>query len=346
MKKNENEYKKSGVDVNAGYESIKLIKPLIEKTKTKEVLGNIGGFNGLFQPNFKNYKTPVLVSSTDGVGTKIKIAIKLNIHNTIGIDCVAMCVNDIICSKARPLFFLDYIACGKNNPEKIKEIVKGITKGCIESEMALIGGETAEHPKIIEEKDYDLAGFVVGIVEKEKIPQTKDIKPKDLLIALPSSGLHSNGFSLVREIFKKEIETSSLEDNFEILQKSLKEELLTPTTIYVKPLAALFEKVNVKTLCHITGGGFYENIPRMLPENLTATIYKKNLKIHNIFKLIMQKGNIKENNMFEIFNMGVGMVLVVSAEEEEKTIKILNENNVKAYTIGEIGKESEKVKII
>ena len=346
MKKNENEYKQSGVDVNAGYESVKLIKPLIEKTKTKGVLGNIGGFSGLFEPNLKDYKSPILVSSTDGVGTKIKIATKLKIHNTIGIDCVAMCVNDIICSGAKPLFFLDYIACGKNNPLKIKEIVSGIAKGCMESEMALVGGETAEHPKILEEEDYDLAGFVVGIVEKEKILPTKEIKAKDKIIALPSSGLHSNGFSLVREIFKKEIETSNLEDNFEILQKSLKEELLMPTTIYVKPINSLLKKVNVKALCHITGGGFYENIPRILPENLTAVINKKDLKIHNIFKLIMQKGNIKENNMFEIFNMGVGMVLIISPEDETKTIKILNENNVKSYKIGEIGEESEKVKII
>lgn len=346
MRKNENEYKQSGVDVNAGYESVKLIKPLIEKTKTKGVLGNIGGFSGLFEPNLKDYKSPILVSSTDGVGTKIKIATKLKIHNTIGIDCVAMCVNDIICSGAKPLFFLDYIACGKNNPEKIKEIVSGIAKGCTASEMALVGGETAEHPKILEEEDYDLAGFVVGIVEKEKILPTKKIKAKDKIIALPSSGLHSNGFSLVREIFKKEIETSNLEDNFKILKKSLKEELLMPTTIYVKPINSLLKKVNVKALCHITGGGFYENIPRILPKNLTAVINKKDLKIPGIFKLIMQKGNIKENNMFEIFNMGVGMVLVISPKDETKTIKILNENNVKAYKIGEIGEESEKVKII
>lgn len=344
MKKNNNAYKKSGVDVEKGYESVRLIKSLIEETKTKGVLSSIGGFSGFFEPDFKSYKNPVLVSGTDGVGTKIKIAIKLENHKTVGIDCVAMCVNDIICSGAKPLFFLDYIACGKNKPEKIKDIVFGIKEGCLKSNMALIGGETAEHPKIMKEDEYDLAGFAVGIVEKEKILPTKDIKPNDILIALESSGLHSNGFSLVREIFN--LETENLNSNYGMLENNLGETLLTPTKIYVKPIESLLKEIKVKAICHITGGGFFENIPRILPEELTATIHKEKIKIHNIFKLIMKKGNIKEQDMFEIFNMGVGMVLVISKEDREKTINILNRGGIYSYEIGEIGKEDQKIKII
>ncbi len=344
MKKNDNAYKKSGVDVEKGYESVRLIKSLIEETKTKGVLGSVGGFSGFFEPDFKNYKNPVLVSGTDGVGTKIKVAMKLKNHKTIGIDCVAMCVNDIICSGAKPLFFLDYIACGRNNPEKIKDIVFGIKEGCLDSNMALIGGETAEHPKIMQEDEYDLAGFAVGIVEKEKILPTNNIKPGDILIGLESSGLHSNGFSLVREIFN--LETENLNSDCGVLEKSLGETLLTPTKIYVKPIEALLKEVKVKALCHITGGGFFENIPRILPKELTATIYKEKIKTHNIFKLIMKRANIAEQNMFEIFNMGVGMILVVSEEDEEKTIKILNKNGVCSYTLGKVEKEDQKVKII
>ena len=340
----ENEYKKSGVDVNAGYESNKLIKPLVEKTKTKEVLGSIGGFAGFFEPNLKNYKKPVFVSSTDGVGTKIKVAIELKKHDTIGIDCVAMCANDLICAGAIPLFFLDYIACGKNSPKKIEEIVSGIANGCILSEMALIGGETAEHPKIMPQEEYDLAGFSVGVVEKEKILPQKNIVVGDVLIGLASSGVHSNGFSLIREIFK--IDISSLNKTYSILEKSLGEVLLTPTKIYVKAIKNLLKEVEIKALCHITGGGFFENIPRILPKELTATIYKKNLKTHEIFKLIMQKGNISEKNMFEIFNMGVGMVLVVSKKNEKQSLEILNKNQIFSYPIGEIDKKDKKINFI
>lgn len=341
---NENEYKKSGVDVNAGYESNKLIKPLVEKTKTKEVLGSIGGFAGFFEPNLKNYKKPVFVSSTDGVGTKIKIAIELKKHDTIGIDCVAMCANDLICAGAVPLFFLDYIACGKNSPKKIEEIVSGVASGCILSEMALIGGETAEHPKIMAQEEYDLAGFSVGVVEKEKILPQKNIATGDVLIGLASSGVHSNGFSLIREIFK--IDVFSLNKTYSILEKSLGEVLLTPTKVYVKAVKNLLKEVEIKALCHITGGGFFENIPRILPKELTATIYKKNLKTHKIFKLIMQKGNISEKNMFEIFNMGIGMVLVVSKKNEKQALEILNKNQVFSYPIGEIDKKDKKINFI
>ncbi len=344
MQNFENEYKKSGVDVKRGYEAIKLIKPLVNKTKTEGVLGEIGNFGGFFQPNFQNFKDPILVSSTDGVGTKIKIAIKTKKHSTIGIDCVAMCANDIICSGAKPLFFLDYISCGKTYPEKIKTIISGVVEGCLDSEMALIGGETAEHPKLMKEDEYDIAGFCVGIVEKEKILPKKNLKPNDVLIALPSSGLHSNGFSLVREIF--DIDNINLKDNFQILEKSLEDTLLEPTKIYVKPIMELLKKVEIKALCHITGGGFFENIPRILPENLTATIYKNKLKIHNIFKLIMQKGNIKEENMFEIFNMGVGLIAVTSQEEEKVAIEVLNKNNIKAYTIGRLDQNDKKLSIV
>ena len=344
MKKNDNEYKKSGVDVELGYEAVKLIKPHIEKTKTSEVIGEIGGFGGFFKPNLKDYKEAVFVSSTDGVGTKIKIAIKQNKHNTIGIDCVAMCANDIICSGAKPLFFLDYISCGKNNPKKIEQIVCGIANGCIQSKMALIGGETAEHPKVMNEDDYDLAGFAVGIVEKNKILPQKNLNPKDSLIAIKSSGLHSNGYSLVREIF--DIENSNLNyyDNF--LEENLADVLLKPTKIYVSSILNLTSKVNIKAICHITGGGFYENIPRILPENITAKIYRKNIKVPKIFQLIMKKGNISEHNMFEIFNMGVGMIVVVDKADEENTLKILNKDEIMAYTIGELSKEDVKVKIV
>ena len=344
MEKNENEYKKSGVDVEKGYETIKLIKPLIEETKINGVLGSIGGFSGLFEPNFENYKNPVLVSSTDGVGTKIKVAEKLKKHTTIGIDLVAMCVNDIICNAASPLFFLDYIACGENTPEKIKDIVFGIKTGCIESKMALIGGETAEHPNVMKKEEYDLAGFCVGIVEKEKILPKNNIKEKDILIGIESSGLHSNGFSLVRKIF--DLEKTNLNSNYDILEKSLGETLLEPTKIYVKPVQSLLKEVEIKAICHITGGGFFENIPRILPNNLTATIYKQKIKTHNIFKLIMKIANISEKNMYEIFNMGIGMILVVSKEAETKTIKILEKNNFNGYRIGEVNQKDKKIELI
>ncbi len=342
--KNDNEYKKSGVDVTAGYESVNLIKPLIKTTQNCCVLGSIGGFAGLYEPNLKNFKNPVFVSGTDGVGTKIKIATKLEKHRTIGIDCVAMCVNDIICTGAKPLFFLDYIACGKNKPEKIKDIVYGIVKGCKESEMALIGGETAEHPKVMKEQDYDIAGFAVGVVEKDKILPKKNLELNDSLIAIASSGVHSNGFSLIREIF--DVDNVDFKSHFNILEKSLGEVLLEPTKIYVNPILNLLKHVDVKAICHITGGGFFENIPRILTDNFDAVIYRKNLKIHTIFKLIMKQANISEKNMFEIFNMGVGMICVVPKQLEEKTINILKNSNVLAYKIGHIENGEKKVRIV
>lgn len=344
MQKKENEYKKSGVDVEAGYKAVELIKPYVEKTKTDEVIGNIGGFAGLFKPNFKNLKEPILVSSTDGVGTKIRLAMLLNKHNTIGIDCVAMCANDIICSGAEPLFFLDYIACGKNYPQKIADIVKGVSQGCIQAEMALIGGETAEHPNIMAENEYDLCGFAVGIVDRNKILPKNNIKPNDIIIGLPSSGVHSNGFSLIRKIF--DIENIDLNDNFNFLENTLGNTLLTPTTIYVQPIKQLLKDVSVKAICHITGGGFFENIPRMLPNNMSAVIYKQNLKTPKIFELIMKKGDISENNMLEIFNMGVGLMCVIPKEEEEKALISLRKFNVNAYVLGKISQEDVKVKIV
>ena len=344
MQKKENEYKKSGVDVEAGYKAVELIKPYVEKTKTGGVIGNIGGFAGLFKPNFKNLKEPILVSSTDGVGTKIRLAMLLNKHNTIGIDCVAMCANDIICSGAEPLFFLDYIACGKNYPQKIADIVKGVSQGCIQAEMALIGGETAEHPNIMAENEYDLCGFAVGIVDRNKILPKNNIKPNDIIIGLPSSGVHSNGFSLIRKIF--DIENIDLNDNFNFLENTLGNTLLTPTTIYVQPIKQLLKDVSVKAICHITGGGFFENIPRMLPNNMSAVIYKQNLKTPKIFELIMKKGDISENNMLEIFNMGVGLMCVIPKEEEEKALISLRKFNVNAYVLGKISQEDVKVKIV
>ncbi len=341
---NENEYKKSGVDVEAGYKAVELIKPYVEKTKIDGAIGNIGGFAGFFKPNFKNLEEPILVSSTDGVGTKIKLAMLLNKHDTIGIDCVAMCANDIICSGAEPLFFLDYIACGKNYPQKIKDIVKGVSQGCIQAKMALIGGETAEHPNIMAENEYDLCGFAVGIVDRSKILPKTNINPDDIIIGLPSSGVHSNGFSLIRKIFN--IENIDLNSNFNLLEDTLGNTLLTPTTIYVQPIKQLLKDVNVKAICHITGGGFFENIPRMLPSDMSATIYKKNLKTPKIFELIMQKGNISENNMLQIFNMGIGLMCVIPREDEEKALNSLHKFSVNAYVLGKISQEDVKVKII
>ena len=268
----------------------------------------------------------------------------LNKHNTIGIDCVAMCANDIICSGAEPLFFLDYIACGKNYPQKIADIVKGVSQGCIQAEMALIGGETAEHPNIMAENEYDLCGFAVGIVDRNKILPKNNIKPNDIIIGLPSSGVHSNGFSLIRKIF--DIENIDLNDNFNFLENTLGNTLLTPTTIYVQPIKQLLKDVSVKAICHITGGGFFENIPRMLPNNMSAVIYKQNLKTPKIFELIMKKGDISENNMLEIFNMGVGLMCVIPKEEEKKALISLRKFNVNAYVLGKISQEDVKVKIV
>lgn len=335
-------YAKAGVDITAGYKSVELIKKHIAKTIIKGVISSIGGFGGLFELDLKGIKKPVLVSGTDGVGTKLKIAFLMNKHDTIGIDCVAMCVNDIICVGAKPLIFLDYIACGKNYPEKISEIVKGIAKGCVQSNCALIGGETAEMPDFYAKDEYDLAGYSTGIVDKSKIINNSLIKKGDIIIALSSSGIHSNGFSLVRKILN--IDNSNINNVVkELGKKSIGEILLTPTKIYVKPILKLLKKIKVKGISHITGGGFYENIPRCIPNGLCAEIEKNKIKILPIFKYIQKIGNIEERDMFNTFNMGVGMCIIVSKKDAEKTIEILNSCKEDAYIIGKIIENKEKI---
>lgn len=337
-------YAKAGVDITAGYKSVELIKKHIAKTNIKGVISSIGGFGGLFELDLKEIKKPVLVSGTDGVGTKLKIAFLMNKHDTIGIDCVAMCVNDIICVGAKPLIFLDYIACGKNYPEKISEIVKGISKGCVQSNCALIGGETAEMPGFYLKDEYDLAGYSTGIVDKSKIINGKNIKKGDIIIALASSGIHSNGFSLVRKIFENHNLKKSLKKIVkELGKKTLGEILLTPTKIYVKPVLKVLERVKVKGISHITGGGFYENIPRCIPNGLCAEIEKNKIKILPIFKYIQKIGNIEERDMFNTFNMGVGMCIIVSKKDAEKTIEILSSCKEDAYIIGKIIENKEKI---
>ena len=337
-------YKEAGVDITAGYESVKMMKADVLRTKTAGVLDGIGGFGGLFMPDISGMEEPVLVSGTDGVGTKLKIAMLLNRHDTIGIDAVAMCVNDIVCCGAKPIFFLDYIACGKNVPEKIAEIVKGVCDGCVMSDCALIGGETAEHPGMMPEDDYDIAGFSVGIVDKKKIIDNSKICDGDVIIALPSSGVHSNGFSLVRKVF--DIENADLTTPREELGgKSLGETLLTPTKIYVKPLLSLMKEVEVKGVSHITGGGFYENIPRSIPDGFGAEIDRSAVKILPIFDLIAKTGNITERDMFNTFNMGVGMSITVSASDAEHALSVLRANGEDAYIIGKIVKSEDKIKI-
>ena len=335
-------YAKAGVDITAGYKSVELIKKHIAKTNIKGVISSIGGFGGLFELDLKGIKKPILVSGTDGVGTKLKIAFSMNKHDTIGIDCVAMCVNDIICVGAKPLIFLDYIACGKNYPEKISEIVKGISKGCVQSNCALIGGETAEMPDFYSKDEYDLAGYSTGIVDKSKIINNSLIKKGDIIIALSSSGIHSNGFSLVRKILN--IDNSNINNVVkELGKKSIGEILLTPTKIYVKPILKLLKKIKVKGISHITGGGFYENIPRCIPNGLCAEIEKNKIKILPIFKYIQKIGNIEERDMFNTFNMGVGMCIIVSKKDAEKTIKILSSCKEDAYIIGKIIENKEKI---
>lgn len=335
-------YSKAGVDITAGYKSVELMKEHIQKTTTKGVFSEIGGFGGMFELDLEGMKKPILVSGTDGVGTKLKIAFLLNKHNTVGIDCVAMCVNDIICSGAKPLYFLDYIACGKNFPEKIAEIVEGIAEGCVQSGAALIGGETAEMPGFYPEDEYDLAGYCTGIVDKEKMVQNAKMKKGDIVLALPSSGVHSNGFSLVRKVLLTDGE--NIEMPVQALEgKSIGETLLTPTKIYVKPILALIEKVQVKGISHITGGGFYENIPRMIPDGLCAQIQKDTIRVLPIFELIAEKGNISEHDMFNTFNMGVGMSVVVPANEVEKAMQILENEGEKPYIIGEIIEGNDKI---
>ena len=338
-------YASAGVDITAGYRSVELMKKHIARTKTPGADTDVGGFGGLFQPDLTGMKEPVLVSGTDGVGTKLKIAFLLNKHDTIGIDCVAMCVNDIICCGAQPLFFLDYIACGKNVPEVIEQIVKGVCEGCVQAGCALIGGETAEHPGMMPADEYDLAGYSTGIVDKAKVIDNRTMKAGDIVIALPSSGVHSNGFSLVRKVF--DVENADLNAPVEKLGgKSLGEVLLTPTKIYVKPVLALLKEVAVKGISHITGGGFYENIPRCIPDGLCARIEKSRVKVLPVFELIAEKGNVSEHDMFNTYNMGVGMSVIVSADEADKALKILRENGIDAYTIGEITEGESKIEII
>ena len=330
-------YAAAGVDITAGYKAVELMKAHIAKTITKGADTDIGGFGGLFELDLEglNITRPVLVSGTDGVGTKLKIAFLMDKHDTVGIDCVAMCVNDVICVGAKPLYFLDYIACGKNVPEKIAAIVSGVCEGCVQSGAALIGGETAEMPGFYPVDEYDLAGFAVGIVDKSRVLDKNTMKVGDVVIAIPSSGVHSNGFSLVRKVF--DIESADLKSpRAELGGKSLGETLLTPTKIYVKPILALLEKVHVRGISHITGGGFYENIPRSIPKGLGAKIKKDDVKVLPIFDLIAKVGNIPERDMFNTFNMGVGMSVVVPAEEAETALSILHECGEDAYVIGEI----------
>lgn len=332
-------YAAAGVDVTAGYESVELIKSHVKKTTIPGVIGGIGGFGGMFEIAAKEYKNPVLVSGTDGVGTKLKLAFLMDKHDTIGIDCVAMCVNDVACSGAKPLFFLDYIACGKNYPEKIEQIVKGVADGCVQAGCALVGGETAEHPGMMPNEEYDLAGFTVGIGDKDKLVSGENLKAGDALIGVASSGVHSNGFSLVRKVFN--INEQKINVSIAELGKTLGEELLTPTRIYVKPLLELMDKVNVNAISHITGGGFYENVPRMLNDGFTAFIEKDKCFKKPIFDLIQKTGNIPERDMYNTFNMGTGLVIAVDADKADEAVRILNDAGEQATVIGEI-KAGEK----
>ena len=344
MKSFSESYKEAGVDITAGYKAVDLMKKHIARTKNEGCLDDVGGFGGCFGLPVAGMEEPVLVSGTDGCGTKVKMAILMDKHDTIGIDAVAMCVNDIICCGAKPLFFLDYIACGKNIPEKIADIVGGVAEGCVQSGAALIGGETAEHPGMMPVDDYDLAGFAVGIVDKKKILDNERMAEGDVVIALASSGVHSNGFSLVRKVFDIDNNPASLYvPNEELGGKSIAETLLTPTRIYVKSILALLEKVDVKGISHITGGGFYENIPRSIPKGLTAKINKSAVKVLPIFKLIEKTGNIPERDMYNTYNMGVGMSVVVPAAEADKALEILRANGEDAYLIGEIIKGDDGV---
>lgn len=330
------DYKKAGVDIEAGYRSVELMKEHVKSTMRPEVLGGIGGFSGAFSMSaFKDMEQPTLVSGTDGVGTKLKLAFVMDRHDTVGIDCVAMCVNDIACAGGEPLFFLDYIACGKNTPEKIAAIVSGVAAGCRQSGAALIGGETAEMPGFYPEDEYDLAGFAVGVVDQKDLITGKEIQAGDVLIGIASSGIHSNGFSLVRKVF--DISAAGLNTYYESLGRTLGEALLEPTKIYVKALKSVKENgIKIKGCSHITGGGFYENIPRMLPEGVSAVIHKASYQLPEIFNLLMKTGNIDETMMYNTYNMGIGMVLAVAAEDQEKTIAALQAAGEEAYLIGEL----------
>lgn len=336
-------YKESGVDVTAGYKAVELMKSHVKKTMRPEVLDGIGGFGGMFSLENLNYKKPVLVSGTDGVGTKLKIAFLMDKHDTVGIDCVAMCVNDVICSGAQPLFFLDYIATGKLVPEKIEQIVKGVSEGCIQAGCALIGGETAEMPGFYPVDEYDLAGFVVGIVDRDKIIDGKTIKPGDKLIGLASSGIHSNGYSLVRKVFN--VGGQNMERFNDKLGKSVSEELLTPTRIYVRTILSLAQKFEIKGITNITGGGFTENIPRMIPKGLKAVIRKGTWPVLPVFLLMQELGDIPDSDMYNTFNMGIGMVMAVSPEIAESVIKEAQNFGDKAYVIGEVAEGGERIEI-
>ncbi|MBR1738925.1 MAG: phosphoribosylformylglycinamidine cyclo-ligase [Ruminococcus sp.] len=334
-------YKQAGVDVTAGYRAVELMKSHIARTMTAGALSGIGGFGGLFELDTTGISKPVLVSGTDGVGTKIKIAFVLDKHDTVGIDCVAMCVNDIICCGAKPLFFLDYIACGKNYPEKIEQIVAGVAEGCVQAGCSLIGGETAEHPGLMPIDEYDLAGFSVGVVDKDRILKPETQKAGDVLIAIKSSGVHSNGFSLVRSVF--DINQQNLNMHFDDLGCTLGECLLRPTRIYVKAILSLIENVNVKAVSHITGGGFYENIPRSLPEGLSARIERNAVQVLPVFNIIARAGSIPERDMFNTFNMGVGMVVSVDKTEADKAVEVLKAAGEEAYILGEVVESDEGV---
>ena len=338
-------YAAAGVDITAGYKSVELMKKHVARTRNEGCVDDVGGFGGCFDlSTIAGMEHPISVSGTDGCGTKVKLAILMDKHDTIGIDAVAMCVNDIICVGAKPLFFLDYIACGKNFPEKIAEIVGGVAEGCVQSGCALIGGETAEHPGLMPEEDYDLAGFAVGVVDKPKMIDNSKMAVGDVVIALPSTGIHSNGFSLCRKVF--DIDNNNPElyvARDELGGKSIAEALLVPTKIYVKPVLALLEKVQVKGISHITGGGFYENIPRSIPDGLCAKIDKSAVKVLPIFDVIAKWGNVPERDMYNTYNMGVGMSIVVPADEVELSLSVLKDNGIDAYVIGEIIEGDEKV---
>ena len=337
-------YAAAGVDITAGYKAVELMRGSIARTVTPGVCSDVGGFGGLFQPDLTGIKTPVLVSGTDGVGTKLKLAFLMDKHDTVGIDCVAMCVNDVICCGARPLFFLDYIACGKNVPERIARIVSGVAEGCVQAGAALIGGETAEMPGFYPEDEYDLAGYCTGLVDKEKILDNTKTLPGDLVIALPSSGVHSNGFSLVRRAL--DVEHADLRSPLpELGGRSLGETLLTPTKIYVKPILALLDRVPVRGISHITGGGFYENIPRSIPAGLGVRIAKRDVQTPAVFGLIAKAGNVSERDMFNTFNMGVGMTVTVPRELAEEALAVLRQQGENAYILGEVVSGGPKVEI-
>ena len=332
------DYKKAGVDIEAGYKSVELMKEHVKKTMREEVLGGLGGFSGAFSlAKIKNMEEPVLLSGTDGCGTKVKLAIIMDKHDTIGIDAVAMCVNDIACAGGEPLFFLDYIACGKNYPEKIADIVKGVAEGCLQSEAALIGGETAEHPGLMPEEDYDLAGFAVGVCDKKEMITGEHLQAGDVLIGMASTGVHSNGFSLVRKVFEKEMTREGLDTYYDVLGKTLGEALLAPTRIYVKALKSIKNAgVTVKACSHITGGGFYENVPRMLKEGTRAVIKKDSYEVPAIFKMLAEKGDIAEEMMYNTFNMGLGMIVAVDPADVEKTMEAIKATGDVPYVIGSI----------